>query len=444
VVVGVDPRWLLHSLRQHSKAFQSQTENDESSEEERTRWRSTPLNYLEKIFQIPFTLRPMGESGFGKMIDTLTKPPEDQQQANEESDKSETALTEIARQSVATPPTAATETVAPPPVDGQVAEKPAAVSAEPAHESWTTKFFGFLTGPFRNLRRGNGGADAAGKPQNAAEFPIADLISRALSEPSRKGAPGEPAQTEQTQAAVNEDETAGQSTAAPINPRPDHLLINQWEQDFMKQLHELIPSPRATKRFINIYRLIRASVDLDDKLRLEDFNGKDGPGKYRPVLLLLAILTGYPDQATEILRELLERKPSATWWEFIDSFKSRAEKAPAAVNGSAPTVAEPEAATAKTANSSGADEAATANPKPNGTSDNATVSDPAQSLSDAADAESWRQLLEKLENLRHLFPAQSCADFVEWAPKVARYSFQSGRVLLTRGVREPQQKTGVD
>ncbi len=57
-----------------------------------------------------------------------------------------------------------------------------------------------------------------------------------------------------------------------------------------------------------------------------------------------------------------------------------------------------------------------------------------------ADSESWKQLLEKLDNLRHLFETQSCADFVDWAPKVARYSFQSGRVLLTRAVRGSEEE----
>src|SRR6185295_1714971 len=36
-------------------------------------WRVTPQNYLEKIFQIPFSLRPMTSDGYTKLIDGLMK-----------------------------------------------------------------------------------------------------------------------------------------------------------------------------------------------------------------------------------------------------------------------------------------------------------------------------------------------------------------------------------
>jgi KAP family P-loop domain len=56
VVVGVDSRWLLHSLRLNSDVFE---ENANALQTDRAHWQSTPLNYLEKIFQIPFALQPM-------------------------------------------------------------------------------------------------------------------------------------------------------------------------------------------------------------------------------------------------------------------------------------------------------------------------------------------------------------------------------------------------
>jgi len=68
VVVGVDPRWLLHSLATTLSAFDGdggQFSADPDS------WRTTPQNYLEKIFQIPFSLRPMTANGFGDLIGGL-------------------------------------------------------------------------------------------------------------------------------------------------------------------------------------------------------------------------------------------------------------------------------------------------------------------------------------------------------------------------------------
>ena len=71
VVVAVDPRWLLHSLRVESNVLGGDQQGFEEDEEDGLGWEATPLNYLEKIFQIPFALRPMGRTGFGAIIDNL-------------------------------------------------------------------------------------------------------------------------------------------------------------------------------------------------------------------------------------------------------------------------------------------------------------------------------------------------------------------------------------
>ena len=71
VVVGVDPRWLLHSLASEHSAFNNSgvsLSNDPNS------WRTTPQNFLEKIFQIPFGLRPMNSKGFGNLMQGLLTP----------------------------------------------------------------------------------------------------------------------------------------------------------------------------------------------------------------------------------------------------------------------------------------------------------------------------------------------------------------------------------
>lgn len=67
VIVSVDPRWLMRSLG--SSIPQMQIEADEQSESV-----ATPQDYLEKIFQIPFAVRPMGKPGFGRLMDRLLTP----------------------------------------------------------------------------------------------------------------------------------------------------------------------------------------------------------------------------------------------------------------------------------------------------------------------------------------------------------------------------------
>jgi hypothetical protein len=60
VVVGVDPRWLLHSLGKQYSAFQGEGGHLSANPDV---WRTTPQNYLEKIFQVSFTLRRMSARG---------------------------------------------------------------------------------------------------------------------------------------------------------------------------------------------------------------------------------------------------------------------------------------------------------------------------------------------------------------------------------------------
>ena len=70
VVVAVDPRWLLSSLtvRYRKMVRASKSTADEDI------WGSTPMQYLEKIFQIPFTLPPVGSAGYTSMVEALTTP----------------------------------------------------------------------------------------------------------------------------------------------------------------------------------------------------------------------------------------------------------------------------------------------------------------------------------------------------------------------------------
>lgn len=68
VVVGVDPRWLVHSLRHSFTALASAEGSAQGGSDFSA---ATPQNYMEKIFQIPFSLRPMSQHGYNQLIDAL-------------------------------------------------------------------------------------------------------------------------------------------------------------------------------------------------------------------------------------------------------------------------------------------------------------------------------------------------------------------------------------
>lgn len=77
VIVGADSRWLIHSLKQQSRALQDTDRIPaDSPARGRSDWQFGPLSYLEKIFQIPYSLQPMQESGFHQLMNNLTRTPE--------------------------------------------------------------------------------------------------------------------------------------------------------------------------------------------------------------------------------------------------------------------------------------------------------------------------------------------------------------------------------
>ena len=75
VVVGVDPRWLFGSLQRHYHALLQPQAPGQTADDDMSHWASTPQDYLEKIFQIPFALMPMTSRGFAQLISDLAGEP---------------------------------------------------------------------------------------------------------------------------------------------------------------------------------------------------------------------------------------------------------------------------------------------------------------------------------------------------------------------------------
>ena len=254
VVVAVDPRWLLYSVRAAFGGVPRRRGRRLADRGGARDWRSTPLNYLEKIFQIPFTLQPMRVDGFERLIEQLASPLE------EESDR-ERASTSTARRRRAAE-----------------AARREPVGATP------------------------GGSGQASTDQATDRSADANAASDAGRDATRESA------------------DTSQSANPPLTTQ--HLDLLDHEQAFMKRLHELIPSPRAAKRFVNVYRLLKAKAELDDETFAQLVRPPE-TGDYRAVLLLLAILIGHPAEATEILSTLAEERPTGDWWPFLEQFRSR-------------------------------------------------------------------------------------------------------------------------
>jgi hypothetical protein len=88
--------------------------------------------------------------------------------------------------------------------------------------------------------------------------------------------------------------------------QPDSLKLEGKEKKAMMALVKVIGrTPRTLKRFINVYRIIKAGLK-DEKLN--SFKGTgDSDGEFRTVLVLLGVAHGSPEVAPVFFRKLREK-----------------------------------------------------------------------------------------------------------------------------------------
>jgi hypothetical protein len=216
VVVGVDARWISHSLVQKYRGLlHSEFDDVRRPGRQKPNGTATPHDYLEKIFQIPFWIRP------------LTK------------DSSQALVGGLARKVASPRPAAVPPSSAPPP------------------------------------------------PSNT----------------NRPTTPGSEApQTSGTSSPPPPPPSAQPKVEAKPAPDPEKLKLEDCEIEFMTAMAAYIGrSPRRVKRFVNIYRLIKAGLPAD---RVPAFLGPASDGEFRTALTLLALLTGAPTVAPALLREM--------------------------------------------------------------------------------------------------------------------------------------------
>jgi transposase len=81
------------------------------------------------------------------------------------------------------------------------------------------------------------------------------------------------------------------------------LRLRADELQFIQRLRPLLETPRAVKRFVNLYRLVRPTIADDE---LDGFIGADGTGPYQAVLVLLAVLVSAPQGCRTLVAALRE------------------------------------------------------------------------------------------------------------------------------------------
>lgn len=211
VVVAVDARWLSQSLQSHYKELLIPNKQYDFQDFSR---QASPQDYLEKIFQVPFWIRPLTPGARKRIIQGLVK-------------------------------------------NSLVIQKPA-----------------------------NKGAGASDKKSESSDQKRTETRS-------------------EDRALIHWD-----PGIRPINPeiktdlKPESLDIQEIELQFMEALRSILgETPRAVKRFVNVYRLIKA-ISLNST---PEFVTNRSDADFKCVLFLLAILTGLPTISRQVLQLIREK-----------------------------------------------------------------------------------------------------------------------------------------
>lgn len=121
------------------------------------------------------------------------------------------------------------------------------------------------------------------------------------------GQPGEsdkPAKLPKTALASEHEEKQQETKVPEMEIYEDSLVIQDWESKFAARLFDLIPTPRAAKRFSNTYRILKAPLPQDS---LAEFEGTARAlGAFQVPMVLLAISIGAPSEAAELFPKLLQ------------------------------------------------------------------------------------------------------------------------------------------
>lgn len=168
------------------------------------------------------------------------------------------------------------------------------------------------------------------------------------------------------------DPISSPAAAMPLPTRVDQRSLNldSSELEYMGQLVAFVPSPREAKRMLNIYRLVRVTLAADDLSLLV-------ASEHIIALELLAIQIGFPDLSPRLFAALLMAEDHS-WLAF------RAELERTVLGESQP-----------------------------------------------ADSDRWVRLFRNLDAVADYDPAAEIQTYKNWARRIARFSFEAGRILST-------------
>jgi WD40 repeat protein len=277
VVVGVDPQWLLRSIHHQYRALLSSP----PAGVDVSQLASTPRDYLEKIFQIPFALMPMTSTGFAQLVNNL---------------EGGATISSPSPAGPDSPTIGSTSNGSPQTPDSGLflvaANEAGLDSAQPGVAN---------IAPDPSAATADGlGESRAGNP------PEASVLSSA----------------EEQRIPVREGSLA--SREEDIDPFPEVLALTAHEIRFTQALAPMITTPRAGTRLVNIYRMVRSAQATGWSSSFLDLS--TGTGDYQVILQLLGIVSGFPDLAGSAFAALARAETETSWTEFVDGLPPTGER----------------------------------------------------------------------------------------------------------------------
>jgi hypothetical protein len=294
VVVAVDERWLVGSLQEHH-AGQLRDADEQALAQLRGAFEglARPRDYLEKIFQIPYWVPRMTTLGAQALVAELVTSTEAIQVSQIDPTRvirPDRPKPKLAEAGVAGDVTASADAdVAGPDVESET-------PAPPADDDGTDDGGG-MPGLISRVADGGAAADTAAPADAAAAANAGD--AQAGSEGNSGPA------TDTLQVPAPEVDQA----------RDDEALLRSRvitiDRDERRALQALVPlvqkSPRAIKRFVNVYRVLRSTLTREDSALLRHDNVAVPFG---PVTLLVAMMVGDPENGAGLI-ERIEAAPEA-------------------------------------------------------------------------------------------------------------------------------------
>lgn len=265
IVVGVDVRWISRSLiKQYGSMLapmdlpstheSSGYVNKEAEESLHYKGNATPFDYLEKIFQIPFRLKPMDSSAKLNYVSTL--------------------------------------------LESDVMIEPLAVepSEEKTQESTSAETIA--------TKADSKSAVIQKTPQKADEKPLPSKEEKQPKSPKQESLDTEVPEQQVIQT-LKEEEVLTEEEATPPEPeilrQLERIRLSESELTFIKELTPILSSsPRSIKRFVNICRLIKSHETWGET----PAKASEKLTSYEIMVFLLAIVAGTPYLAEVFFDEM--------------------------------------------------------------------------------------------------------------------------------------------